>query len=195
MEVNAQSRPGSSFGRLFLREQHGCQQAGGPTRGHHGGHPCESRHTQTAMASVTASCKLQLAAGLRAFSKDIYLPGRQIRFMFWVFFFLREEIPPSLTKNKHLCYATSWRPDWGVGSGCLPYPFCPSTAAQTPSHDPVDPSCILWHPAWAQEHPTQQKGLGCAGETPCYKHRGTVGTKLLVLIQRKCRPERIRNVP
>lgn len=140
---------------------------------------------------------MQTAAGSWAESfQQRYLSSWQTNTFYVLgFFFLREEIPPSLTKNKHLCYATSWRPDWGVGSGCLPYPFCPSTAAQTPSHDPVDPSCILWHPAWAQEHPTQQKGLGCAGETPCYKHRGTVGTKLLVLIQRKCRPERISNVP
>lgn len=52
-----------------------------------GGHPREPGHTQTATASVTTLCKLQLAVGPRAFSEDIYLAGRQTSFMFWVFFF------------------------------------------------------------------------------------------------------------
>ena len=145
---------------------------------------------------MTASCKLQLAAGLRAFSKDIYLPGRQIRFMFWFLFFFKEKkshpVSPKINISVMQPPGGQTR---GAGSGCSPCPFCPSPAAQTPSHDPKDPSRILWHPAWAQDHPTQQKGLGRAGETPCYKYQGTVGTKLLVLIQGKRKPDRVRNVP
>lgn len=65
------------------------RRGGGVAPRHHAGHPRESGHTQTAVALVTTLCKLQLAVGPRAFSKDIYLAGRQTSFMFWVFFFKR----------------------------------------------------------------------------------------------------------
>ena len=70
------------------------QRGGGVAPKHHAGHPRESGHTQTAVALVTTLCKLQLAVGPRAFSKDIYLAGRQASFMFWVFLKRRNPTQP-----------------------------------------------------------------------------------------------------
>lgn len=111
--------PGSSFRGTFLRRHYRCRclRGGGPARRHHARHPCEPRHSQAARASVTTLCKLQLATGAESFQQR-YLSSWQtnkfyvLGFFFSFFFFLREEIPLSLTKNKHFCYATSWRPDW-----------------------------------------------------------------------------------
>lgn len=133
--VSAWSRPAGGIGRpcVGAADDADATARGGVAPRHHAGHPRESGHTQTAVALVTTLCKLQLAVGPRAFSKDIYLAGRQTSFMFWVFF-LREEIPPSLTKNKHLCYAISWRPDWGAAPAppapawiSRPHPMTPRT--------------------------------------------------------------------
>lgn len=55
---------------------------------------------------------MQTAAGSRAESfQQRYLSSWQTNKFYVLGFFLRQEIPPSLTKNKHRCYATSWRPD------------------------------------------------------------------------------------